>query len=74
MCRYIPSNTSKMVHKYEVFINGKLVLTTFDRYLALCEREMSAGKCEIRVTRKEKSLISRKDLTPRLNGEGLRYR
>lgn len=53
MCRYTPSSTGRMVHKYEVFINGKLVLTTFDRYLALCEREMSAGRCEIRVTRKE---------------------
>jgi hypothetical protein len=36
--------------KYEVFVDGKLVLTTYDAFTAECEKQMTAGKCEIRVT------------------------
>ena len=49
--RYVPLNSAELKNKYEVFIDGVLVLTTFDKFSAECERQMAWGKVEIKITK-----------------------
>ena len=36
-----------VAYKYEVYVNNKLVLTTFDKFTAEVERKMAAGDCKV---------------------------
>ncbi len=48
--KFVALSTTPTKSKFEVFIDGKLVLTTFDAFTAECERQMAWGEVEIRVT------------------------
>ena len=47
--KYVPTTTVPTKTRFDVYIDGKLKLSTFDAVAAQCEIEMGWGNVEVKV-------------------------
>lgn len=52
--RYMPLINFPTKTKYQVYVDSKLVLTTFDPFAAEVEKRMACGKVEVKLTKVSK--------------------